>query len=139
MLVFPSDEDKNEAARLLARAFFSAGGATPPENVYFGSQATGDDEADGRTCGDDGAVERARAGERCDEKVLAEVHLAVSGFALKEGRRRGGSGGAAKEWHLHEAARIAPPYTKTGITARFVGAVGYGSSVHLECGGKGVL
>lgn len=121
-LVFPSDEEKNEAARLLARAFSSAGGAMPPENVYFGSQV--DDEVGGRKGGDDGVVERGRAGGGGDDQtVLAEVHLAVSGFSLKEGRGGGRGGDGAKEWHLQEAARVAPRYTKTGITARCVSAL----------------
>ena len=117
-IIFPSDEEKNEAARLLARAFMSAGGAMPPEDVYFGSQVVG--VADVRKRGDRGAVERGRAGDERDQAILAEVHLAVSGFSLKEGRRGGGSGDAAKEWHLQEAARVAPPDTKTGIIARCV-------------------
>eukprot|EP00752_Nemacystus_decipiens_P007659 g6847.t1 len=117
-LIFPNDEEKSEAARLFARAFSSAGGVVPPEDVYFGSQA--DDVAAVRTCGDDGAVDRGMAREERDLVTLAEVHLAVSGFTLREGWRGRGSGNAAKEWHLQEAARVAPPDAKAGIIARYI-------------------
>lgn len=117
-MIFPSDEEKNEAARLLAQAFASAGGAVPPENVYFGSQV--DDVVDGQRCGDDGLAERGTEREDRDRTFLAEVHLLMSGFSLKEGRRGADGGDGAKEWHLREAVRVAPPNTKTGITARCV-------------------
>lgn len=117
-LIFPSNEEKIEAARLLAQAFSSAGGAMPPGDVYFGSQV--DNVVDVKNGGDEGVVERERVEEGRDQVVLAEVHLAVSGFALQEGRRGGGSADGANEWHLQEAARIAPSDTKTGISARCV-------------------
>eukprot|EP00903_Cladosiphon_okamuranus_P013005 g12134.t2 len=117
-LVFPSDEEKNEAARLLARAFSSAGGAMPPENVYFGNQV--DDAVGVGKPGDDDAAGLARTGEGRDQMALAEVHLVVSGFSLKAGRGGGGSGDGAKEWHLQEAARVAPPDSKAGITSRYI-------------------
>lgn len=139
-LTFPSDEDKNEATRLLARAFSSAGGEIPPESVYFGVPSDGDDGAL-QVVGDsgDGDVGTAGKGRGRQDRVLAEVHLAVSGFCLKRGRGGGSGGGAvgtggrsgagerqldhgssrsAKEWHLREAARISSPDTKAGITAR---------------------
>lgn len=115
-MVFPSDEEKKEATMLLARAFASAGGAMPPENVYFGSQLH--EGAAARKHGDDDIAKRG--GAILDQTLLAEVHLVVSGFSLKEGRVRGGGGDGAKEWHLQEAARVASPDTKTGITARLV-------------------
>lgn len=138
-LTFPTDEDKNEAARLLARAFSSAGGEIPPESVYFGEPS--DDGDGGIPVGESGDIGAADRGGRSrhQDRVLADVHLVVSGFSLKRGRGGGGSGGAvdtdggrsgagerqrdggsdgANEWHLREAARISPPDTKTGITAR---------------------
>lgn len=138
-LSFPTEKDKNEAARLLARAFSSAGGAMPPENVYFGEQAEG-----GPDRSDDG-IERARSSAETKiemsgrgQTILGDVHLVVSGFNLREARtsrarghafsdgrceerqtqERGGDG--AKEWHLREAASVSPPNTKTGILARCV-------------------
>lgn len=113
-LVFPSDKEKGEAARLLARAFSLAGGAMPPETVYFGSQV---DDANIKC---DDVVERGRAGRGRERMVLAEVHLVVSGFSLKDGWGGGGGCDGAKEWHLREAARVGPPDTKTGIIARCV-------------------
>lgn len=118
-LIFPIDEDKDEAARLLVRAFAAAGGSVPRKSVYFGG-AAGDHDDDDVCVADDGVV-RSEV-----QKVLAEVHLAVSGFSLKQRgggaalRRSGGRGDeGAKEWHLREAAR-ASPNTKTGIIARCV-------------------
>lgn len=137
-LTFPTEKDKNEAARLLARAFSSAGGAMPPENVYFGEQAEGGPD------NDDG-IERARSSAETKNEmsshgqtVLGDVHLVVSGFSLREARKSGARGHAssdgrgegtqtqerggdgAKEWHLREAASVSGPNTKTGILARCV-------------------
>lgn len=147
-LTFPSDEDKREAARLLARAFSSAGGEVPPESVYYGAPS-GDGDGDGgggggglRNIGENSGdgVGAAGRGRGRQDRVLADVHLTVSGFSLQRGRgggrsgggaagtggqsdageqqRRGGSNGGANEWHLREAARISPPGSKAGITAR---------------------
>lgn len=118
-LVFPSDEEKNEAARLLARAFSSAGGAKPRENGFFGNHV--DDAVGVRKCGDDDVVGPARTEEDRDQMALAEVHLVMSGFSLKEGRGGGSSGDGATEWHLQEATRVAPPDTKAGIISRCIG------------------
>lgn len=142
-LTFPSDEDKNEAARLLARAFSLAGGEVPSERVYFGERGDNDDN-DGESSavgenGDDGDFGVAERDSGRQGRGLAEVHLAVSGFSLHRDHGGGSGGGAvdtrgrsgaggrqrddgssdgANEWHLREAARISPPNTKVGITAR---------------------
>lgn len=120
-LTYPTEEEKDEAARLLARAFAAAGGVMPPEEeYYFGRRGGSEKSFDGSGGGDGVAVggEGSREEGRPDNMVLAEVHLVMSGFTLKEGRGGGGGHHGAKEWHLREAARVSSPDTKTGIIAR---------------------
>ncbi len=123
----PTEEEKDEAARLLARAFAAAGGVMPPEEEYYFGRRGGSEAhfAGGGGSGGDGDGEAGAGGGRREEgrrdnMVLAEVHLVMSGFTLKEGRGGGGGGGphGAKEWHLREAARVSSPDTKAGIIAR---------------------
>lgn len=114
----PSSDDKSETAQLLARAFAAAGGAMPLETVYFGR---GGEEGD---CNDAGVAERGCIGGSDVQGILAEVHLAVSGFSIKgqgDGvakRVAGKDNDGAKEWHLREAAR-GVSNSKAGIIARW--------------------
>lgn len=129
VLLQPSDEDKDEAAGLLARAFSAAGGGVPLETLYFGRCAAGDDSGSRNNraglIGEEEEGEGGQADRSEVQGVLPEVHLAVSGFSI-EGRgrsalrHRGGGGkecDVAKQWHLREAARAGVD-TKTGLSAR---------------------
>lgn len=123
LLLRPSDEDKDEAARLLARAFTAAGGTLPLENAYFGGGGGGGRSGDGFVGSggieDGGEMGAGGGGNEVVPSALAEVHLVASGFSLqgRGGRSSGDSVDGEREWHLHEAARAAP-HTKTGLTAR---------------------
>lgn len=117
---FPSDDNRNKAARLLARAFASLGGELPPENVWSGGQG-----GDGPSVDDFGGIDALESeAEQANAMVLAEVYLLMSRFNLNEGREgresktRDECGDGAKEWHLQQAVRVSSPNSKTGIIAR---------------------